>query len=153
MFNVEAWTLESEEDTLELGASLVHRFSAGDLLLLQGPLGAGKTTLVRGFLAGLGWNQPVRSPSFNLLHEYQTDPQVLHADLYRLDEGKGLGLEDYWDSHLLLVEWPERFPDLFQIPHRWVLKLEFHPRGRLAVLAPQNPAGHTTPTAQGDLSP
>ena len=95
------------EETQAVGAALARTAQPGDLFLLEGELGAGKTTLVRGFLNELGWTGAVRSPTFTLLNLYETNPPVLHADLYRVKSARGLGLEDYLDSHVCLVEWPE----------------------------------------------
>lgn len=82
------------------------------VIRLFGPLGAGKTTFARGVLSGLGYAGEVRSPTFNLIHEYpDTEPPVCHADLYRLSgpgQVRDLGLSEYFDTHLVLVEWAER---------------------------------------------
>lgn len=99
-------SVRSEAEMLELGASLAPHLKAGEVWLLEGGLGAGKTTLVRGILRGLGFTKSVRSPTFNLLHEYATQPRVVHCDLYRVQSGEGLGLEDYVADSLLLIEWP-----------------------------------------------
>ncbi|MFZ4509126.1 MAG: tRNA (adenosine(37)-N6)-threonylcarbamoyltransferase complex ATPase subunit type 1 TsaE, partial [Fimbriimonas sp.] len=72
------------EETQAVGAALARNAQPGDLFLLEGELGAGKTTLVRGFLNELGWTGAVRSPTFTLLNLYETNPPVLHADLYRV---------------------------------------------------------------------
>ena len=98
--------VESESKMLELGASLVRAISQGDLVLFEGELGSGKTTLIRGMMQELGWKEPVRSPTFNLFAVYPTDPPVLHADFYRITSTLGTGVEDYLDSHLCLIEWP-----------------------------------------------
>lgn len=119
-----------EPATRALGAELAPRFRAGDLVLLVGDLGAGKTTFVRGVLEGLGFSGPVRSPTFNLLQEFDTDPPVLHADLYRLPSAAGIGLEEYFDSHLVFVEWPDRSPDLFRIPETYVVEISVEGDGR-----------------------
>lgn len=97
----------TEESMIELGKKLSGKLRSGDLMLLEGELGAGKTTLVRAILRGLGWQDEVRSPTFNLFSVYETDPPVLHADLYRVASPFGTGLEDYLDTHLCLVEWPK----------------------------------------------
>jgi tRNA threonylcarbamoyladenosine biosynthesis protein TsaE len=87
------------------------RVRVGDVLGLYGELGAGKTTLVRGLLSALGHTGEVRSPTFNLVQEYETSPPVCHVDLYRLENAGqvvDLGLRDYADSHVLVIEWIER---------------------------------------------
>ena len=81
----------------------------GEAVALVGANGAGKTTLVRGLLSALGVDpDEVRSPTFSLVQPYETNPPVLHADLYRVANTHGIGLEDYFDSHLCLIEWPDR---------------------------------------------
>ncbi len=82
--------------------------SLGDVVLLRGPLGAGKTTFVRGFLRAIGHQGEVRSPTFSLVNLYQTTPPVLHADLYRVESVLGLGLEDELDDCVSFIEWPDR---------------------------------------------
>ncbi len=113
-------TLVDAAATEQLGAALARTvpWSASQPLAvhLRGELGAGKTTLVRGLLRGLGVTGTVRSPSFTLLESYECGAHtVLHVDLYRL-AGNGdvasLGLRDEMlPGVLLLVEWPERAPD------------------------------------------
>ena len=115
----------------KLGASLTPRFQAGDVVLLEGELGAGKTTLVRGILAGLGWKQEVRSPTFNLLHTYPNlSPPVVHADLYRVSSWQGIGLEDYLEGSLCLVEWPDRARGLVADGTAWRVEVQFDGEGR-----------------------
>ena len=106
---------DSPEKTMAFGALLARQLTIGDCVLLDGPLGAGKTTLVRGLMRALGVTGPVRSPTFNLVHEYATHPAVAHADLYRLSsEGEvwSLGLDDLLSRSALVLEWPDRAPDL-----------------------------------------
>lgn len=103
----------TEADMMALGASLAGRFRAGGVVYLSGELGAGKTTLVRGILRGMGFGGRVKSPTFGLLESYELDGlEVHHLDLYRLGspaELEFLGLEDLpGERVLLLVEWPEK---------------------------------------------
>ena len=94
------------------GAALAGVLQAGDVVALSGPLGAGKTTLVRGVLAALGHDGEVPSPTFAIVQPYEAARvPVTHADLYRLEdpsELEELGLEDQLQGGALLVEWPER---------------------------------------------
>ena len=103
--------LAGEADTVALGKQLAGLARAGDVIALSGPLGVGKTTLVRGLLAGLGHADEVPSPSFALVQPYEAlDPPAWHVDLYRLrdpSERAELGLDAAEDG-LLLVEWPEQ---------------------------------------------
>lgn len=120
--------MPDEEAMRSLGGRLAQQWKAGDLVLLEGPLGAGKTTLVRGVLEALRHRGGVRSPTFNLLQVYATDPPVLHADLYRVAHAEGLGLEDYLDDHLCLIEWPDRLGD---IEGAIRVRIEFEGEGRI----------------------
>ncbi len=102
--------LANEAETVAFGRELAALARAGDVIALSGPLGVGKTTLVRGFLAGLGHDDEVPSPSFAIVQPYDAlDPPAWHVDLYRLNdpsEVTELGL-DAADDAVLLVEWPE----------------------------------------------
>ena len=115
----------------ELGAELGRSWMAGDVVLLEGPLGAGKTTLVRGLLQSLGMTEPVRSPTYNLLQIFPTEPPVLHADLFRVKSYAGIGIEDYLDSHLCLIEWPDRAAGLVDPDEAWIVRIAFAPEGRV----------------------
>src|SRR5258708_778241 len=107
----------SEEETIALGQRLARELPAGVVLLI-GNLGAGKTTLVKGIVSGIGAApiDEVSSPTFTLIHEYGDAPKVFHIDFYRLErerEVESLGLEDLFDRNaLVLIEWGERFPRL-----------------------------------------
>ena len=103
----------SAEATERLGAALAAGLRAGDVLVLIGPLGAGKTRLVAGLARGLGATTRVRSPSFTLLNEYRGRLPLHHLDLYRLEgaDADGLGLEELLDEGVLVAEWGEKLPD------------------------------------------
>jgi tRNA threonylcarbamoyladenosine biosynthesis protein TsaE len=106
----------SEQDTTEAGRALADRLSAGDVLLLYGDLGAGKTALVRGLALGLGASEDdVSSPTFTLVQEYRGGRLTLfHADLYRLTpvEAADLGLEEIGEEGVLAIEWADRLAGL-----------------------------------------
>ena len=108
----------SEEETIALGERLAADLPERGVVLLIGNLGAGKTTLAKGIVKGLGVAaaDEVSSPTFTLIHEYGSPARVFHVDLYRLDEieqARRLGLEEMWERGLMLIEWGEKFPDLF----------------------------------------
>ena len=98
--------------TEAVGASLAAGLEAGDVLVLTGPLGAGKTRFVAGLARGLGVRARVRSPSFTLINEYRGARLLLHLDLYRLEprEVDGLGLEEQIERGVLVAEWGEKLP-------------------------------------------
>lgn len=100
----------NEEAMMALGENLARFLKGGEIICLKGELGAGKTTLVRGILRGLGYPGRVTSPTFTLMNIYASQPTVYHFDFYRL-EGQDLtdlGLEDYLGRHgITLIEWPE----------------------------------------------
>ncbi len=104
----------SEAETIELGARLAREWPRRAVVLLIGNLGAGKTTLAKGIVRGLGAADPdeVSSPTFTLIHEYG-EGRVYHIDLYRLEEARELatlGLDEIFDRDaLVLIEWGERF--------------------------------------------
>lgn len=105
------------EETAALAHRLAAHLQAGDLILLQGGLGAGKTTFVQGLAQGLGVREPVTSPTFTLIHHYSGGRLPLyHFDLYRLEgeeEVADLGFEEYLEQQgVIVVEWAERLGSL-----------------------------------------
>lgn len=111
--------------TREKAASWVRDLSPGTVIALTGPLGAGKTHFVQGIAQGLGISQPVTSPTFTLVNEYDhpTRP-LIHIDLYRLEnpnEVLALGWEDLMTPEgVTVVEWADKFPHLFPDGLWWV---------------------------------
>ena len=103
----------SEEDTMFVAGLFATAIGAGGVIYLEGDLGAGKTTFVRGFMRGLGFLYAVKSPTFTLVEPYELGRgQVYHFDLYRLghpEELEYLGVDDYFNENALcLIEWPEK---------------------------------------------
>jgi len=122
---------ESANETRSVAAALAERARPGDLVLLNGPLGAGKTEFAKGFAAGLGVSadEPVVSPTFVLMRQYAGRLRLDHADLYRVggaSEVFELGLLEDADARdgVRLVEWAERFPALWP-PEAVVVTLEY----------------------------
>jgi len=108
-------TTSSEQETADVGRSLAAQLDSGAVVLLIGPLGAGKTAFVRGLAQGLGVNpDEVSSPTFTLIQEYRGGRvPLLHVDLYRLEdprEVEDLGLEELGERAVLAIEWAEKLP-------------------------------------------
>ena len=123
--------------TARLAAAVAAVARAGDLIALDGPLGAGKTAFARGFLRALGVADDIPSPTFTLAQIYDTAAgPVWHCDLYRLErpgEAEALGIEEALDEAIALVEWPDRMTDPPPAP-RLDVRLAFAARGRRARL-------------------
>lgn len=117
----------SEAETETVARTLAAGLAPGDVVLIEGELGAGKTVFVRGLAAGLGLDpDEVSSPTFTLVHEYRGGRVALsHADLYRLDRAAAadLGLEEAGAGAVLAVEWPDRLDDPGPSPIRVCIDL------------------------------
>lgn len=112
---------DSAAETRALGERLAQQLKAGDVILLEGELGAGKSELARGVAKGLGVQETVTSPSFTILNVYESGRVPLyHFDWYRLEDAGELyelGMDEYLDGDgIALVEWPARCPDA--VPER-----------------------------------
>jgi len=108
-------TTDGEEQTRAVGERIGRALRKGDVLLLSGDLGTGKTCLTQGIGRGLGCEGPVNSPSFVLMNEYAGRERLFHADLYRIEDVEDLdelGLWDYAEQGVLVIEWPERGAEL-----------------------------------------
>lgn len=119
-------TSHSDSETEQLAARLAEKLRGGDIVTLEGPLGAGKTCFVRGLARGLGLDEKqVSSPTFVITQEYaaQTGPTLVHMDAYRLhgtDELESVGWEEMVSSPsvIIAVEWPSRIADAMKtLPH------------------------------------
>jgi tRNA threonylcarbamoyladenosine biosynthesis protein TsaE len=122
----ETLTTDSEEATSAAGEHFAARLKPGDVVLLYGDLGAGKTAFVRGLAKGLGASpDDVSSPTFTLIQEYRGPVPLQHVDLYRLrpDEVEGLGLDELVEgAGVVAIEWAERWTDA--PPGAWVVQLQ-----------------------------
>ncbi|BAZ94873.1 tRNA (N6-adenosine(37)-N6)-threonylcarbamoyltransferase complex ATPase TsaE [Thiohalobacter sp. COW1] len=132
--------LDGEAAMEAFGARLAQALPPGLQIHLQGDLGAGKTTLVRGFLRGLGHSGRVKSPTYTLIEPYRIgERQLYHLDLYRLadpEELEFLGIRDLFDPGVTsLIEWPERGAGLLPPPDL-LIRIEHLPAGRRLWLEP-----------------
>ncbi|HSL27903.1 MAG TPA: tRNA (adenosine(37)-N6)-threonylcarbamoyltransferase complex ATPase subunit type 1 TsaE [Anaerolineales bacterium] len=134
----------SPDQTRQMGMRLGAALQAGDVLCLQGNLGAGKTTFVQGLALGWGSLDSVSSPTFILVNVYRRgdEARLFHMDAYRIDstpEAEELDLESMMAQGALILEWPERIRELIPEEHLWiqfehageeVRQLRFEPQGK-----------------------
>jgi tRNA threonylcarbamoyladenosine biosynthesis protein TsaE len=116
----------SPDETEAIGRRLAEHIGVGSVLALKGDLGSGKTSFVKGLVAGLGSSTGVTSPTFTILHEYRGGRlPVYHFDFFRLEDRQsvqGLGLDDYFfGDGLSVIEWADRFPEFIPEQARWIL--------------------------------
>ena len=125
------WTLDKPESTMSLGSRLTKKIPNLRILLLEGPLGAGKTTFVKGIAKSLRIKEPITSPTFPLSQHYPSgSPPLIHIDLYRIEETSAANeffLQEEEESKnmgaLMVVEWPERLS--LPMTDAWRGKLEY----------------------------
>jgi tRNA threonylcarbamoyladenosine biosynthesis protein TsaE len=116
-------TTTSAAETEEAGRQLGERLRTGDVVLLTGELGAGKTTFVRGVARGAGSSAPVASPTFQLVRVYAGRVQLAHVDLYRIEhtaELGDLGLDELADQGAIVIEWGDRL----KVPGAALIEIE-----------------------------
>ena len=121
------WTFNGEAELQAWAGAIAGVLEPGDVLLLDGDLGAGKTSFTKGLGKALGIDQPIKSPTFTIIHEYPEGKLPLyHMDLYRLEDGGAgdLGLEEYFEGDgVSVVEWPDFLG--YSIPEEYIT-LHFH---------------------------
>ena len=130
------WKLENPESTIELGTILTKKFPELRILLLNGPLGAGKTTLVKGIAKSLKIKEPITSPTFPLSQHYPSgSTPLIHIDLYRIEETSAANeffLQEEEESKamgaLMVIEWPERLS--LPMTDAWRGKLEYSSKNK-----------------------
>ena len=113
---------KNPESTLLIGKSFAAHLSKGDVVVLSGELGAGKTKFVEGVLQNFGLENEISSPTFNIINEYtSTENNIYHFDAYRLedsDEFYAIGGDEYFDKGICLIEWGELIQDV--MPHDYI---------------------------------
>lgn len=114
--SVRVYETASAAETAQLGRTVGKRLQPGDTVLLIGDLGAGKTCFIQGLCSGLGVEEPVTSPTFTLINEYQGRLPVAHFDLYRLNDPESvldIGFDEYVHSNqVCLIEWADKFLEI-----------------------------------------
>ena len=105
------FTSHSSDETMEFASKLASKLHIGDVVVLSGELGAGKTKFTEGFLKYFGLDKEISSPTFNIVNEYKKDDiKIYHFDVYRLeavDEFYAIGGEEYFSSGICIIEWGE----------------------------------------------
>lgn len=138
--------LESVEETERLGSGIAAHIRVGDVIALSGDLGAGKTSLARGVLRGLGLEGEAPSPTFAIVQPYEDlRVPVWHVDLYRIESAAQLdqlGLDEARDMAAMLIEWPERLGDGLW-PEALLLRLKREGEGARFLTAKVPPAWGT----------
>ncbi len=138
-------TLHTAEDAHTWGMQLAQSLAAGDVVALCGTLGAGKTQITRGIVAGMNSQAAVTSPTFTLVHEYLDGRlPVFHFDFYRMDSAAeviGIGWDEFLtEPGVVIVEWADMFPGLLPPHTRW-FHIVPHPDGTRQVTESAQPLG------------
>lgn len=134
-------TSKSADETRQIAAKLIRLLDVGDVVLLTGDLGAGKTTFVSGALNELGYKDHVVSPTFNILKCYfEVNPNIYHIDAYRLeDQNIDIGLEEYIEGNgICFIEWPKFIEPLIPMRHLEISLKRIGDNEREIVLIDQN---------------
>ncbi len=138
-------SIRDEQEMLALGGRLAQACQDAAVIYLHGQLGAGKTTLVRGFMRGMGYGGPVKSPTYTLIEPYESGEwRLFHLDLYRVQDAAELaylGLRELYEPRvIMLVEWPER-GEGFLPPADLEIEIEYALTGRELIVQALSPAG------------
>lgn len=122
---MKTWVSQCEQQTEAIAAKWAQSLVPGDVVALFGDLGVGKTAFTRGLAAGLGYNGRVTSPTFTILHEYNSVPKLFHYDLYRIggvDELDELGFYDTLEQGgITVIEWSERIAEALPLNSKRVM--------------------------------
>ena len=145
----QTYILSEISQTIAFGAIIGALLLPTDLVLLSGGLGAGKTHLTKGIIAGMGSTDVVTSPTYIFINEYRLAPRgvAFHVDLYRIEDSSELasiGLDDALTGHgACIIEWPERDPMLMTMPHLAITLTVQSDQMRLATILSRGPRAAT----------
>ena len=116
------------KETYAIGRTFSNELKSGDIVLLYGDLGTGKTTFVKGLLKGFQYKYEVTSPTFSLINEYDSSQKIVHIDCYReknIERWNLLGITDYFtDYHIIIIEWPSILNNI--LPNEYVYEIQFN---------------------------
>ena len=116
----------SENDTMNFAKKLASKLKVGDVVVLSGELGAGKTKFTEGFLSYFGLEKEISSPTFTIVNEYKKDDiNIYHFDVYRLEDSSefyAIGGDEYFENGICLIEWGELIEDA--LPNEYI-KIDF----------------------------
>lgn len=134
------WQTKNPEETMLLGKKIGEKLKPGDVLTLEGDLGAGKTTFTKGLAKGLGIEKTVNSPTFTIIKEYEGKIPLYHMDVYRLeDSDEDLGFDEYFEGNgVTVVEWAHFIED--QLPREY-LNIQIKHGGNNNRIIRLNPVG------------
>ena len=117
---MEEFISKSEQDTISFAKSFAKKLNKGDIIVLSGELGSGKTKFTQGVLEYFGLENEISSPTFTIVNEYKKDDvNIYHFDVYRIediDEFYAIGYEDYFENGICIIEWGERIEEVLP-PH------------------------------------
>ncbi|WP_312097631.1 tRNA (adenosine(37)-N6)-threonylcarbamoyltransferase complex ATPase subunit type 1 TsaE [Niallia sp.] len=133
------WKADNAEDTISFAERIGLLLEAGDVITLEGDLGAGKTTFTKGIAKGLGITKTVNSPTFTIIKEYQGKLPLYHMDVYRLkDSDEDLGFEEYFEgAGVTVVEWAHLIEDQLPVEYLQIQLFYDNTSGRKIVLSPK----------------
>ena len=113
---MEEFISKSEQDTISFAKEFAKNLKTGDIIVLTGELGSGKTKFTQGILENFGLENEISSPTFTIVNEYKKDNiNIYHFDVYRIediDEFYAIGFQDYFDSGICIIEWGERIEEV-----------------------------------------
>lgn len=138
--NTYEWTAKNSEETIQLAEQLGKILGKGDVITLEGDLGAGKTTFTKGIAKGMNITKTVNSPTFTIIKEYNGDMPLYHMDVYRVEDSyEDLGFDEYFEGNgVTVVEWAHLIEDQLPVQYLKIClyyhneterKIVFHPIG------------------------
>ncbi|MED3794241.1 MULTISPECIES: tRNA (adenosine(37)-N6)-threonylcarbamoyltransferase complex ATPase subunit type 1 TsaE [Niallia] len=133
------WKADNAEETIGFAERIASLLEAGDVITLEGDLGAGKTTFTKGIARGLGITKTVNSPTFTIIKEYQGKMPLYHMDVYRLkDSDEDLGFDEYFEGDgVTVVEWAHLIEDQLPLEYLQIQLFYDNTSGRKIVLSPK----------------